>query len=70
MTSSLAPFLVKGKTAIVTGAGSGMQLNLVQYIPHVLTTEQASIFALLLFCSREAAMSSLPTLACVQRPKQ
>jgi hypothetical protein len=25
MASSLAPFLVKGKTAIVTGAGSGMQ---------------------------------------------
>lgn len=69
MTSSLAPFLVKGKTAIVTGAGSGMQLRSVLCIPHVLTIKQASIFALLLFCSHEAAMSSLPILACVRRPE-
>lgn len=37
MASKLAPFLVKGKTAIVTGAGSGMQFISFQYILLVLT---------------------------------
>jgi hypothetical protein len=61
------PYSVKGKNAIITGAGSGI-VHLPTPHPSKLTMQQVSTSASHHFSSQKAAPSSLRTCPCARKP--